>query len=378
MLGGGQLGRMFAMAAKRMGYRVVALSPDSGGPAVQVADGEIVGDYTDEAALARLAAEVDAVSIEFENIPAGALNFLAERVPVRPGAHVLHTTQNRLREKTALKDAGFPVTPFAPVHSLGDLVAGLETLGVPAVLKTAGFGYDGKGQQKITDVSQAEKTFGQLDGVPGILEGFVDFEREVSMIAGRNADGRIVTYDVIENRHHRHILDVSAVPAAASDSVTVEARRIAEAVMTQLDVVGVLCVEFFLLPDNRLLINELAPRPHNSGHLTIEACITSQFEQQVRMLCNLPPGDPSLRQPAAMANLLGDLWFDESGNRQEPDWRKLMADYPGVKLHLYGKTEPRPGRKMGHLTAVADTPGEAVRAVTAARARLMHCAAGVI
>jgi 5-(carboxyamino)imidazole ribonucleotide synthase len=274
---------------------------------------------------------------------------------------VLHTTQHRVREKTFLDKAGFPVTPFAPVGSLDDLRLALERLGCPAILKTAGFGYDGKGQARIASPDEAAGVWHAAGEQPAILEAFVDFEREISVVAARGLDGAITDWGPIENRHHRHILDVALAPARVDARVRREAVRLAHGLLEELDVVGVLCVEFFLARNGRLLVDELAPRPHNSGHLTFDASITSQFEQQLRAVCGLPLGATALLRPAAMANLLGDLWSEA-----EPDWAAACRS-PHVKLHLYGKVEPRPGRKMGHLTALAPTVEEAEQLVLEAR-----------
>jgi 5-(carboxyamino)imidazole ribonucleotide synthase len=361
VLGSGQLGRMFAIAARRMGYRVHTYSPDSETPTGQVSDVEVTAPYDDLDAVRRFARNVAVVTFEFENIPAATAEAAGEEVPVRPAWSVLHTTQHRIREKTFLEKAGFPVTPFAPVASLDDLRLGLERLGCPAVLKTAGFGYDGKGQSRIASPAEAAGAWRLAGGQPSILEAFVDFEREISVVAARGLDGAVADWGPIENRHHRHILDVSLAPARVDERVRQEALRLARGLLEELEVVGVLCVEFFLARDGRLLVNELAPRPHNSGHLTFDASVTSQFEQQLRAVCGLPLGSTELLRPAAMANLLGDLW-----SAGEPDWAAACRS-PNVKLHLYGKVEPRPGRKMGHLTALAPTVESAERLVLEAR-----------
>ncbi|HEX3553396.1 MAG TPA: 5-(carboxyamino)imidazole ribonucleotide synthase [Thermoanaerobaculia bacterium] len=364
VLGSGQLGRMFAIAARRMGYRVHTLSPDYDTPTGQVADLEVQAAYDDLDAVRQFARGVDVVTFEFENVAAAATEAAAEHAPVRPAGSVLHTTQNRLREKGFLAGAGFPVTPFAPVRSLEDLTVALAALGTPAVLKTAGWGYDGKGQVKITSLSEAAAAWEAVGGQESVLEAFVDFEREVSVVAARGLDGSFAHFGVIENRHRRHILDVSIAPAAVSPRVGREAVEIARGILEGLSVVGVLCVEMFLTRDDRLLVNELAPRPHNSGHLTFDACVTSQFEQQLRAITGLALGSTELLRPAAMANLLGDLW--QNG---DPDW-PAACRHPDVKLHLYGKATARPGRKMGHLTALARTPGEALERVMEARGAL--------
>ncbi len=364
VLGSGQLGRMLAIAARRMGYRVQTFSPEKDTPTGQVADVEVCASYDDLDAVRAFAQSVDVVTFEFENVSSAATQAAADYAPVRPAGSVLHTTQHRLREKTFLARAGVPVTPFWPVRSLDDLHAGLKKLGVPAVLKTAGFGYDGKGQALIASPAQAEAAFHALGGQEALLEAFVDFEREVSVIAARGLDGAFAHYGVIENTHRQHILDVSLAPADLPAETELQAIEIARGILEALDVVGVLCVEFFLTRAGALLVNELAPRPHNSGHLTVDACLTSQFEQQLRAVCGLPLGSTELLRPAAMANLLGDLWQEG-----QPDWAAACA-FPAVKLHLYGKQIPRPGRKMGHLTALADTPTEAARLARAARAAL--------
>jgi 5-(carboxyamino)imidazole ribonucleotide synthase len=278
---------------------------------------------------------------------------------------VLHTTQHRIREKTFLVKAGLPLTPFRTVGSLEELNCAVKALGCPAILKTADFGYDGKGQVRIDAPENAEDAWNSIGRVQAVLEAFIPFEQEVSVVAARGMDGAFVNYGVIENRHRNHILDVSVAPASVPERVAREACAIARAVLEALDVVGVLCVEFFVEPGGRLLINELAPRPHNSGHLTFDASVTSQFEQQLRAVCGLPLGSTDLLRPAAMANLLGDLW--QPG---EPDWMAACIQ-PDVKLHLYGKLAPRPGRKMGHLTALSADPESALRTVLAARAALV-------
>ena len=364
VLGSGQLGRMFAIAARRMGYRVHTFSPDADTPTGQVADLEVIAPYDDLDAVRRFAAGVSVVTFEFENVPAPTAEAAAEHAPVRPNGTVLHTTQHRIREKTFLTKAGLPLTPFRTITSSDELALAVRDLGCPSILKTADFGYDGKGQARITSPDQAEAAWASIGLVPAVLEAFVSFEREVSVVAARTADGAYADWGVIENRHHNQILDISIAPAAVSDAVALEAREITRAVLEALDVVGVLCVEFFVEPGGRLLINELAPRPHNSGHLTFDASVTSQFEQQLRAVCGLPLGSTDLLRPAAMANLLGDIW-----KSHEPDWLAACA-HPDVKLHLYGKLAPRPGRKMGHLTALASTPASALDLVLAARRAL--------
>jgi 5-(carboxyamino)imidazole ribonucleotide synthase len=364
VLGSGQLGRMLALAAGRLGYRVHTFSPERDSPTGHVADVEIVGDYDDVDALRRFADGVDAVTFEFENVPSASVAAIAERAIVRPAGSVLHTTQHRAREKSFLSRAGLPVARHALVDTLEALQAAVARLGVPAILKTASFGYDGKGQARIERAEDAAPAWEQIGRQPAVLEAFVDFERELSVVAARGVDGRIAHYGVIENAHARHILDVSVAPARVPPQVERDAIAIARATLEALDVVGVLCVELFLTRDGQVLVNELAPRTHNSGHLTIDACATSQFEQQLRAVCGLPLGATDLVRPAAMANLLGDLWQDG-----EPRWAEALAR-PGVRLHLYGKRDAKPGRKMGHLTALADTPDAAATLVREARAAL--------
>jgi len=364
VLGSGQLGRMFAIAARKMGYRVHTYSPEDDTPTGQVADMEFCAAYNDLDSVRSFAQGVQAVTFEFENVPFATAQAAEQSAPVRPSGAVLHVTQHRLREKTFLRDSDFPVTPFIAVHSLEELQEAVKAQPLPGVLKTAGFGYDGKGQVKITAGEQIEAAWKRVATDEAVLEAFVDFRCEVSVVAARGVDGSFAHFGVIENRHANHILDVSISPARVSDKIRREAVEITKGILEKLAVVGVLCVEFFVTKDDRLLVNELAPRPHNSGHLTFDACVTSQFEQQLRAVCGLPLGSTRQHRPAAMANLLGDLW--EHG---EPNWAAALA-MPDVKLHLYGKAAPRVGRKMGHLTAMADSVEEAERLVVAARAAL--------
>lgn len=361
VLGSGQLGRMFAIAARRLGYRVHVLSPDDDTPTGQVADLEIRAAYEDVDQIANFARGVSVVTFEFENVPAIAAETAAKFAPVRPAGSVLFVSQNRLREKSTLQNAGLPVTPFHPVRTLQELQSALEKLGTPAVLKTAAWGYDGKGQAVIRTPGDAAKAWNALRTDEAILEAWIEFEREVSVVAARGLHGEFVAYPLLENAHRNHILDVTVCPARVSETIQRDALDIARSVLTVLDVVGVLCVEFFVTKTGGLLINETAPRPHNSGHLTIDAHRTCQFEQQVRAVSGLPLGDVTQWRHAAMANLLGDVWSPDP-----PNWPALL-EAPEVKLHLYGKHEARPGRKMGHLTALADSVDEAERIVRAAR-----------
>lgn len=361
VLGGGQLGRMFAMAARRLGYRVHTLAPDHDTPTGQIADVEINASYDDLDAVTRFAQNVDVVTFEFENVSAAAAAAAEAQAIVRPNGRALEIAQHRIREKTFIADLGVPVTPFAAIRSDGDLAAAIRSIGTPGILKMASFGYDGKGQIAVRDSSQAAAAWDALGRREAILEAFVDLDREISVIAARGADRSWSAFMPFENVHRNHILDITSSPADIAPRLVTQAVEATHAVMDALDYVGLLCIEFFVTRDGRVLVNEIAPRPHNSGHLTFDACRTSQFEQQVRAVCGLPLGSPELLQPAAMANLLGDLWQDG-----EPDWAAALA-LPDVKLHLYGKTTARPGRKMGHLTALAARTADARQQVLSAR-----------
>lgn len=367
VLGSGQLGRMFAITARRMGYRVHTFSPDEDTPTGQVADVEFQASYEDFDRLRQFARGVDVVTFEFENVPSQTVQAIEANVPVRPRGEVLHITQHRAREKSWLQAHGFPVAPFElvaggePAQVLARLRAAVERIGMPCVLKTSGFGYDGKGQAKMTCANDIEAAARGLEGEDGVLEKWISFEREVSVVAARGVDGSFAHLGVVENRHRNHILDLTIAPADVSAQVLAQAVEVARGVLASLDVVGVLCVEFFELGDGSLIVNELAPRPHNSGHWSFDAAVTSQFELQLRAVCALPLGDARALSPCAMANLLGDLW--EGG---EPNWARALGD-PNIKLHLYGKSEPRLGRKMGHLCALAPTPREAAERVLEAR-----------
>jgi 5-(carboxyamino)imidazole ribonucleotide synthase len=371
VLGGGQLGRMLGMAARRLGYRFHVLASNADTPAGQVADHVVIASYDDAAGIREFARGVDVLTFEFENIATEAATAAAEVTRVRPDPRALAVAQHRIREKTFLMEAGLPVPPFVPIGSETELSSGIQRIGRPAVLKTAAFGYDGKGQVAIGPADDPVRAWEALGRRDAILEAFVDLEREMSVVGARGHDGAHAFFPPFENTHQRHILDVTVTPAGISDALAERAVGITRAVLDALDYVGVLCVEFFVRGDE-LLINEIAPRPHNSGHLTIDACCTSQFEQQLRAVCGLPLGAPDLLHPAAMANLLGDLW---AGG--EPDWTAALA-MPDVKLHLYGKRTARPGRKMGHLTALADTAAQARSRVEAARAALVGVARGPI
>lgn len=364
IFGGGQLARMTAMAAKRMGYRVIVLDPTPDCPAGQVADDEITAAYDDVEAARELARRSAVVTAEFENVPADTLAAIEPLVPVRPASRVLRIAQNRIAEKSFLAEHHFPVPRFCPVRSRDELLEAVQIIGYPAVLKTATGGYDGKGQVKIEHPEEAETAWERLGKVDCVLEEFVPLDKEVSVIVARNGRGERTVYPVAENTHANHILDTSVMPARIPAPLAKEAQELALAIAEALDVVGLLCVEMFLAQDGRLLVNELAPRPHNSGHQTFDAAVTSQFEQLIRAICNLPLGSTKLFQPVAIANLLGDLWADG-----EPNWTAAL-ELPEVKVHLYGKAEPRSGRKMGHLTATGETPDEALARVLKARRRL--------
>lgn len=347
LLGGGQLGRFFVSAAHELGYRVIVLDPDPDSPAGRIADEHLAAAYDDPAALEHLAASCAAVTLEFENVPAGSLAWLERSLPVRPGAAAVSICQNRCAEKAFLRQHGFPVAPYAEIRSSEDLRRVDDGL-FPGILKVARFGYDGKGQVVVADRAQAQEAFVRFGFEACVLEKKLALERELSVVLARAATGELRCFTAAENRHRGGILDVSFVPHSRLGEAE-SAERLAVALARSLDYVGVLAVEFFVVGD-RLYINEMAPRPHNSGHYTLDACASSQFEQQVRALCGLPLGDARRHSAAVMVNLLGDLWrSDGNGSGREPDWQKLLA-VPNLKLHLYGKPATRPGRKMGHFT----------------------------
>jgi 5-(carboxyamino)imidazole ribonucleotide synthase len=366
ILGGGQLGRMLAIAARRLGYGVCVWAPERGSPAFALADEVVCAAYDDAAARERFAATVDVVTLEFENLPADMVAALAEAVPVRPGPGVLRIAQHRGREKRFLSEQGLAVVPYEEVTDAADLARALDRIGTPAVLKTSGFGYDGKGQVAIDGADGSGAGVELLAGGPCLLELRVELAAELSVVVARGLHGDVVTFPVCENAHANHVLDVTVMPARVERPVTDAADGMAREVAEALDLVGLACVEFFLTTDGDLLVNEIAPRPHNSGHLTLEACHTDQFEQQLRAVCGLPLGDPTLRSPGAMANLLGDLWGDGA-----PDWAAALAR-PGVHLHLYGKATARRGRKMGHLSVLDPDPDAAERRVREARAAVVR------
>jgi len=349
VLGGGQLGRMFVKAAQEMGYRVTVLdsSPDS--PAGRVADDFIAANYSDQSALKKIGEHCVAVTTEFENIPADVLEKLSEQCQVSPGAKSVQIAQNRISEKEFLATNGFPVVPYRIIQQAEDFQASDIQEYLPGILKVSQFGYDGKGQKRIHNEAELKPAFEGLNHSVCVLEKMLSLALEVSVVVARSADGEIKTFPVAENQHVHGILDISIVPARISSALADQAQQTACQVAEKLNYCGVLCVEFFVLSDGELLINEIAPRPHNSGHYSIDACITSQFEQQVRTLCGLPLGETKQLTAAVMVNLLGDLW-----HQNEPDWTHVLQ-CPMTKLHLYGKTEARPSRKMGHFTVMNDS-----------------------
>jgi 5-(carboxyamino)imidazole ribonucleotide synthase len=367
LLGGGQLGRMFTMAAQSMGYKVLVLDPGADSPAGSVADAHIAADYVDPAALDALARRCAAATTEFENVPAEALRFLAEHCIVSPGADSVAVAQDRIEEKRFLATVGLAVAPHQAIYQSADIDATTATL-LPGILKRSRLGYDGKGQVRVASLDEARSAFEQLGAQPCVLEKLVALRIELSVVVSRGFDGEVVTWPVAENRHANGILDVSIVPARVSGAIADQARQAAVSVAEALDYRGVLCVELFVTQDGQLLANEIAPRPHNSGHYTIDACVTSQFEQQLRVLCGLPLGATTLHSPAVMVNLLGDLWA-----RGEPHWEYVLR-HPRAKLHLYGKSQPRPGRKMGHYTVLGDSAEQALELALEIRAQLASAA----
>ncbi len=356
ILGGGQLGRMFALAAKRMGYRVAVLEPAPDSPCAQVADHVIQADYTDEKALRELAALSDALTYEFENVDAAAVEFLERQgKPVHPSGKVLRVAQDRILEKTFARDCGIPVTAFAAIRTAEELESAFTQVGFPAFLKTSRGGYDGKGQIRVENAEEGRKAFAGFAGRDLILERLVPFEKEMSVVACRGEDGSFAAYAPSENMHVRNVLDLSVFPARVSIATADAARDIARKVGEGLGVVGTFCVELFALADGSLIFNEIAPRPHNSGHATLDACLCSQFEQQVRAVCGLPLGSTRLLRSAAMINILG------TGEGNQLQGVEELLRHPEAALHLYGKTEAAKGRKMGHFTVLADTADEAAR-----------------
>lgn len=367
LLGGGQLGRMFCMAAQSLGFRVCVLDPIEDSPAGAVADAQIVADYHDEAALRQLAARCRAVTTEFENVPARALEFLAQWCTARPAAASVAVAQDRILEKRFVAAHDIPVAPHAVIERIDDIDA-LDPVLLPGILKSARLGYDGKGQASVATRDEARAAWSRLQQVPCVLEKRLTLRREISCVVCRGADGELAAFPVAENEHRGGILAVSIAPARIEPRIAAHAQQLARAIAVALDYVGVLCVEFFLLDEGRLIVNEIAPRPHNSGHYTIDACISSQFDAQARILAGLPLGSTEQLAPAVMLNLLGDLWFRD-GSRSEPPWACLLR-ISGAKLHLYGKREPRPGRKMGHVTLLGSSVDEALARANEAAALL--------
>ena len=343
ILGGGQLGRMTAVAAAELGYRCHIFSPDADAPAKEVSAAATTAPYEDRDAARRFAEQVDVVTFEFENVPDETLAAIAERVAVRPNVDALHVSQDRIREKTFMNDNGIATAPWAPVTGPGDLAVAAERTGLPAILKTARFGYDGKGQARVGGAGRLEDAWRAIGEVPAILEGFVDFEREISVIVARGTNGATESYVPVDNVHRDHILFTTTAPSTVSDAIAAAARETARKIAETLDFVGLLAVEMFVTRDGGVLVNEIAPRPHNSGHWTQDACAVSQFEQFVRAVAGLPLGDPERHSDAVMTNLIGD---------EADAWADLLAER-GACLHLYGKAESRPGRKMGHVTRLS-------------------------
>ncbi|MFO7580084.1 5-(carboxyamino)imidazole ribonucleotide synthase [Nitrosomonas halophila] len=354
LLGGGQLGRMFTMSAQCMGYRVTVLDPTKDSPAGNIAERHLCADYLDYQALDILGSTCEGVTTEFENVPAEALRYLMKYCMVSPTAESVSIAQNRILEKQFLAKHGFAVAPFAVIHHQQDISSQLDASLLPGILKVSRFGYDGKGQQKVASIDALSQAFASFRHESCILEKMLPLDSEISVILARGHDGQVTYFPVAENRHVQGILDMSIIPARIAQETIRQAYEIAQQVAACLNYIGVLCIEFFILADGQILINEIAPRPHNSGHYSLDACITSQFEQQVRVLCGAPQGSTELTQAAVMTNLLGDLWQDN-----EPDWHRVLC-HPTAKLHLYGKREARPGRKMGHFTVLAATADEAL------------------
>ncbi|MFM9834474.1 MAG: 5-(carboxyamino)imidazole ribonucleotide synthase [Methylophilaceae bacterium] len=368
MLGGGQLGRFFVIAAHEMGYQVTVLDPDKNSPAGRIADVHLCANYDDETVLTQMANTCVAVTTEFENVPAHALEQLAERVIVRPSAASVAVAQNRVLEKNFIKQAGIPVAPFLVINQASDLPEDGSEL-YPAILKVARFGYDGKGQARVKNRSEAQNAFVEFKQEICVLEKMLPLDLEVSVVLARDANGNIASFPTAENSHLNGILDISVVPARCTEVIKANAQELAKKLADKLDYVGVIGVEFFLV-GKQLLVNEIAPRPHNSGHYTIDACVTNQFEQQVRVMTGLPLGSPNLHSDAVMVNILGDSWFaGAKTNALEPAWNKALS-HANLKLHLYGKNEPRKGRKMGHFTVIDKVQKTALNAALIARGEL--------
>jgi len=370
MLGGGQLGRFFVSAAHEMGYQVWVLDPDKNSPAGQIAERHFCNNYDDYAALDAFAAGCAAITTEFENVPAATLDYLAKFVPVRPSATAVAICQERIAEKSFLRDNGLPHGPFTEIRGEDDIRNAPAEL-FPGILKVARFGYDGKGQATVNNHQEALLAFGHVKGEACVLEQRLKLDYEVSVVLARDEQGQVRCFPTGENEHTRGILDVSIVPARTSVCLRSDAEDVAARIADKLGYIGTMAVEFFV-SQGRLIVNEMAPRPHNSGHYTIDACVTSQFEQQVRALCGLPLGESRAHSAAVMVNLLGDLWFEKGENGEhyrEPDWAKLYA-VPNLKLHLYGKHHARPGRKMGHFTVIGENAEQVQSIARAVRAAI--------
>jgi len=353
VLGGGQLGRMFCMAARNMGYRTVVLDPDPKSPAADVADQHLQADYTNSASLAEMARMCDAITTEFENVPAESLKFLASHKPVHPSAEAVAIARHRIQEKDYARNAGLSPANYALISSADDFDAAIDITGLPGIIKTTTMGYDGKGQQIINNKAQLESAFKDLGQVECVLERKMDLALEISVLLARNTDGEVACYPPAENEHVNGILHKSIVPARVDEAIAAKARKQAIGLASKINYVGVLAVEFFITTDNQLIFNEMAPRPHNSGHYTMDAAVVSQFEQQVRVMCGLKPGEARLTSPVVMINLLGDLW--------PVNWESCLDD-PALKLHLYGKAEARSGRKMGHFNQLSTELDKAIMA----------------
>lgn len=371
VLGGGQLGRMFAHAAERLGYRVHIYEPATDSPAAEVSAHAVHAPYTDLAELEAFVRGCDVVTYEFENIPTDPLWRLENAAVFHPKWQILEVAQNRLREKTWLRKNGFPHVRFAECEVGGDLAAAIRGIGLPCVVKTADFGYDGKGQQKVTDEASLAKAVAAFKGQRAVVEQWVDFKCELSVIVARSTAGETRSFPVAENIHTKHILDFSILPARVAPEIQTQARALAEAMADRLGLTGLLAVELFLTDRGELLVNEMAPRPHNSGHWTMDGCVTSQFEQHVRAVAGLPLGDVGLTAPAVvMVNILGDAWrWTGNACTGQPNWDAVLQT-PRAHLHLYGKKEPRPGRKMGHFTVTAETTEKALELARALKEQL--------
>ena len=368
IIGGGQLGRMFCMAARRMGYRTLVWTGGLEAPAMVVADDAIDLPFDSKQALAEFVSRADVATVEFENIPRTTLEAVGSEIPIHPSADAVAISQNREREKNFLRANGIPCADFEVVSNADELATAIKRIGTPAVLKTADFGYDGKGQRKLEGGEDPSEVWTAFEGGRAVLEAFIPFERELSVMVARDASGKTATYDPAENRHRHHILDVSIVPARVADDLAEEAQRIAADLADALDYCGIMGVEFFQLPDGTLLVNEMAPRPHNSGHHTLDACATSQFEQQVRAICGLPLGSTRLLSPVVMLNLLGDMWPDEE---VAPDWLPIFADRE-TYLHLYGKRRAIGRRKMGHANITGSEIENCLERAEALKAELLE------